>query len=73
MLPGPVAISSRRRGRESGGAAGAGLLIRAACNLGEQVMAEHQESGDTSLVWVTAGILVFGAVIIYILSQLLGG
>jgi|TARA_B100000315_G_C14364550_1_gene490014 hypothetical protein len=36
-------------------------------------MAEHQESGDTSLVWVTAGILVFGAVIIYILSQLLGG
>ncbi len=35
-------------------------------------MADQQESRDLSLVWVTLGTLAFGAVVIYILSQLLG-
>ena len=35
-------------------------------------MADQEESRDLSLVWVTLGTIAFGAIIIYILSQVAG-
>ncbi len=35
-------------------------------------MAEHRETKDNALIWVTIGTLVVGAVVILILNSILG-
>ncbi len=60
--------------RESSSARRRALLIRAAAVLICQgtVMAEHQETKDNGLIWVTIGTLVVGVVVILILNSIIG-